>query len=180
MFESTIKALSLLNAESIFCAADALRKVALLGQTIWVFGNGGSAAAADHLETDLAYVRDESSTTIRVHSLSSNSALLTAVANDVGVQNIFSAQLKRKAIAGDICVIISSSGGSPNVLDAISYCKSTGIQTLGIFGAWGEGANSQVDYLIEIPSKIKDYHSVENAQLAICHALARLLRERLL
>jgi len=179
VFEETINALLGVNPEKVHDAAECLIDALSQKNTVWIIGNGGSASAADHLETDMSFVRSDVPTFLRIVSLSSNSSLLTAISNDVGVSDLFSIQIRKKALPGDCCVVISSSGASPNIIEAIKVCKSKDIRTIGIFGAWGGVANQLVDELIEIPSIKNDFHAVENAQLAVCHALSAIIKSRL-
>ncbi len=144
--------------------------------SIWIFGNGGSASTAEHLETDLSFVRHEIKTLkIRASALTGNSALITAIANDIGFENIFSQQLQRKAIKGDLCIVISASGKSSNLINAVKIAKQIGLRTIGLLGFDGGELAKQVDFSIIVETEIGKYGPVEDVHLAICHAISENL-----
>ena len=144
--------------------------------SIWIFGNGGSASTAEHLETDLSFVRHEIKTLkIRASALTSNSAFITAIANDIGFENIFSHQLQRKAIKGDLCIVISASGKSSNLINAVKIAKQIGLRTIGLLGFDGGELAKQVDFSIIVETEIGKYGPVEDVHLAICHAISENL-----
>lgn len=144
--------------------------------SIWIFGNGGSASTAEHLETDLSFVRHEIKTLkIRASALTGNSALITAIANDIGFENIFSHQLLRKAIKDDLCIVISASGKSLNLINAVKIAKQIGLRTIGLLGFDGGELAKQVDFSIIVETEIGKYGPVEDVHLAICHAISENL-----
>jgi len=161
--------------------ADEIFKCIENGNSIWIMGNGGSASTAEHFETDLSYVRMGSDfPKVRVAALSSNSAVITAIANDIGYQNIFSHQLHRKASKGDVCIFISASGNSPNLLNAAKTAKDLGLVSIGILGFDGGKLALNVEHLVIVRTEIGKYGPVEDMHLAICHELAGLIAQRLL
>ena len=97
------------NTDVTFFANEIVAKINS-GSSIWIMGNGGSASTAEHFETDLSYIKKESGfAKIKAFAITSNSSLITAIANDIGFDKVFSHQLNRKAAKGDICFIISAS-----------------------------------------------------------------------
>jgi len=156
--------------------ADLILECSKNNNSIWIFGNGGSASTAEHLETDLSFIRHEIKTLkIRASALTSNSALITAIANDVGFENIFSHQLLRKAIQGDLCIVISASGKSSNLIEAVKIAKQIGLRTIGLLGFDGGDLAKQVDFSIVVETEIGKYGPVEDVHLAICHAISEEL-----
>lgn len=148
--------------------------------SIWILGNGGSASTAEHFETDLSFIRYNSkSLKIRASALTSNSALITALANDIGFENIFSHQLLRKATEGDLCVVISASGNSLNLIRAVDVAKQIGLKSIGLLGFDGGKLASQVDFPIVVETEIGKYGPVEDVHLAICHAISQELLNRI-
>jgi D-sedoheptulose 7-phosphate isomerase len=148
--------------------------------SIWIFGNGGSASTAEHFETDLSFIRHNSkSLKIKASALTSNSALITAIANDIGFENIFSHQLQRKATEGDLCVVISASGNSLNLIRAVDVAKQIGLKSIGLLGFDGGKLASQVDFPIVVETEIGKYGPVEDVHLAICHAISQELLNRI-
>jgi D-sedoheptulose 7-phosphate isomerase len=156
--------------------ADLILECSKYNNSIWIFGNGGSASTAEHLETDLSFIRHDIKTLkIRASALTSNSALITAIANDVGFENIFSHQLLRKAIQGDLCIVISASGKSSNLIKAVKIAKQIGLRTIGLLGFDGGDLAKQVDFSIVVETEIGKYGPVEDVHLAICHAISEKL-----
>jgi len=148
--------------------------------SIWILGNGGSASTAEHFETDLSFIRYNSkSLKIKAFALTSNSALITALANDIGFENIFSHQLLRKATKGDLCVVISASGNSLNLIRAMDVAKQIGLNSIGLLGFNGGKLVGQVDYPIVVDTEIGKYGPVEDVHLAICHAISQNLLDRM-
>jgi D-sedoheptulose 7-phosphate isomerase len=149
--------------------------------SIWILGNGGSASTAEHFETDLAFVRYQiNAFKIRASALTSNSSLITAIANDIGFENIFSHQLIRKAIKGDICIVISASGKSLNLIKAVKIAKQLGLRTIGLLGFDGGDLAKQVDFSIILKTEIGKYGPVEDVHLAICHAISENLLNKII
>lgn len=143
------------------------------GSLIWIMGNGGSASTAEHFETDLLFLRkDRNFPKVRAFSLTTNSSVISAIANDINFESVFSRQLERKAVEGDICIIISASGNSPNLIRAARFAKEKGIKTIGLLGFDGGLLNDLVDYRIIVKTDIGKYGPVEDLHLSICHAIA--------
>ena len=148
--------------------------------SIWILGNGGSASTAEHFETDLSFVRyNRKSLKINAAALTSNSALISAISNDIGFDKVFSHQLQRKASSGDVCIVISASGNSVNLINGVRVAKQMGLKSIGILGFDGGELASQVDFSIVVKTEIGKYGPVEDAHLAICHAISRELLNRL-
>lgn len=149
-------------------------------KNIWLIGNGGSAATAEHFEIDLMYVKSAlSNGCIRITALTSNSAVITAIANDLGFKYIFSSQLERKAAEGDLCVIISASGSSENLIEAVKVCKLKQVKTLGLLGFDGGALLKLVDSSLHVLTETGAYGMVEDIHLSICHQISKLLLVKL-
>ena len=141
--------------------------------SIWILGNGGSASTAEHFETDLSFVRyDKKTLKINASALTSNSSLITAISNDIGFEKIFSHQLQRKASKGDLCIVISASGNSLNLIDGVKVAKLMGLTSIGLLGFDGGELAGQVDFSIITKTEIGKYGPVEDVHLAICHAIS--------
>lgn len=142
--------------------------------SIWILGNGGSASTAEHFETDLSFVRyDKKSLKINATALTSNSALISAISNDIGFEKVFSHQLQRKASNGDLCIVISASGNSLNLINGVKVAKQMGLKSIGILGFDGGELAIQVDFSIVVKTEIGKYGPVEDVHLAICHAISQ-------
>jgi len=151
-------------------------------KNIWIAGNGGSAATSDHFETDLLRFREDLPFNLKVKafSLCANSSNNTAIANDIGFEELFAIQLKRKGELGDVCILISASGSSNNIVKAAIECRASGIKTIGLFGFKGAGGSeSLIDILLCLDLPIDSYAEAENMHLSICHEIASRLRHLL-
>jgi len=148
------------------------------GQQVFTLGNGGSASTASHMAADLAKnTISANMRRFRVLSLNDNQALLTALANDLGYENVFSEQLKNLIRAGDLLVAISASGNSPNVLNAIRYAQRQCAEVVGILGFEGGEAARLADLSIIVPCS--HYGVVEDIHLVINHILVDYFGRRL-
>jgi len=109
-----------------------------------------------------------------IHSLSSNTSTITAVANDISYDDIFSFQLERYGKDGDLILCVSSSGNSPSILKALSMAKSKNIETISFVVFSGGGAKDICDNCIHIP--IQNYGIVEDIHHSLMHLLAQFIR----
>jgi D-sedoheptulose 7-phosphate isomerase len=149
--------------------------------TIYIAGNGGSAATASHWVNDLGKATKRAGQTpMRVMSLSDNVSWLTALANDEGYERVFSGQLENFAVPGDLLVVISASGNSPNLVQAVELARSRGVVTVGFLGFDGGVLKGQVDDCLWLPTEKGAYGLVESAHSLLCHILTDcLVRESL-
>lgn len=144
---------------------------------VFVAGNGGSAAIAEHLSCD--HCKGVGSNTgyfPRVHCLTSNVSMLTAYANDMKYSKVFSEQLANLADAGDLLIVISSSGNSPNIIEALKIAKIIGMKTVAFTGFDGGEARGLADISIHIP--VCNYGVVEDCHQIIMHMLAQYIRTK--
>ena len=149
-------------------------------RTVFLIGNGGSAANASHFGQDLAkgtLASMSATRRFRVIPLTDNIGFITALANDEGYDSIFEQQLRNLASAGDLLVAISGSGNSPNVLRAVEYARSIGMRTIGITGYDGGKLLRLADESVHIP--IDDMGMVEALHGVVFHHAMCFLRERL-
>ena len=120
---------------------------------VYVFGNGGSAADSQHIAGELVGRFKLERKALRAQALSTDTSILTCLANDYSYEMIFARQLEANARVGDIALGLSTSGNSANVLQAFEYAKKNGIKTIAITGQGGGKCADLVDCLIAIPSK---------------------------
>ena len=140
--------------------------------TIYVLGNGGSSAAASHMVNDWAIglkIRDIK--TINAISLSDNSAINFAIANDIGFENVFYMQLKGILKPNDIIIAISCSGNSLNIIKAIKYAKEIGSKIVGLTGFDGGDLKRLSDIKIHFQTQKGEYGLVEDAHSIVNHLL---------
>lgn len=149
--------------------------------TIFIAGNGGSATTATHFACDLSKTvlgeqPRQQKKRLKVLSLSDNIAVLTAWANDEGYEHIFSEQLKSLAKAGDLLIVITASGDSPNIIKAVDTAKELNLKTFGLLGFGGGKVKSLLEEKIIIDSD--DYGCVEGAHSVLGHLVSSLFRSR--
>ncbi len=173
------EALSGLDRAPLEAAAALLAKAYGTDTTVFVAGNGGSAATASHMAADfcktiLGKKPTEVDRRLRTVALSDNVALISAYGNDVSYDSIFGEQLLTLGRSGDLLIVISASGNSPNVIYALEAAKKAGITTIGLLGFGGGKAAGMVDVSIVVPSS--DYGIVEDGHAILMHALTQQLK----
>ncbi|HEY6792107.1 MAG TPA: SIS domain-containing protein [Trebonia sp.] len=157
-------------------AAEVLIDAYAKGTRMFCCGNGGSASIANHMQCDhVKGVRTATDLTPHVLSLSTNVELLTAIANDIGYEDVFVYQLQSQAVPGDVLVAVSSSGSSRNIVDAIAWANDNGLRTIAITGFEGGAARTTAEVAIHVDCT--NYGVVEDLHQAIMHALAQYVRQ---
>jgi D-sedoheptulose 7-phosphate isomerase len=148
-------------------------------RTVFVFGNGGSAASASHMMVDLNKGTAEAAPAkrLKVIALTDNVPLLTAWANDASYEHVFSEQLKNFVQAGDVAFAISASGNSANVLLALKTARERGASTLGLTGYQGGKMKSLCGICAVVPSE--NMQLIEDMHHAMLHSIFTVVRERL-
>jgi D-sedoheptulose 7-phosphate isomerase len=149
------------------------------GRTVFVIGNGGSAANASHFAQDLSKgtVPDLEGKRLRALSLADSMAFVTAIANDIGFERVFELQLRQFAAKGDVLVAISGSGNSPNVVRAAEYARQAGLKVVGVTGFDGGRLLGLADIRLHVP--IAHMCKAEAVHAILLHMTADLLRDRL-
>ena len=123
------------------------------GNKILICGNGGSAADSQHIAAELVGRFEKERRAIPAIALSTDTSILTAIANDYQYQNIFSRQIEALGKKGDILLAISTSGNSPNILMAIETANENGLICIALTNENGGAVKSKCDVLIAVPSK---------------------------
>lgn len=145
---------------------------------VFVMGNGGSSSTASHMAADLAKnTIGPNMRRFRITSLNDNAAIVTALANDLGYENVFAEQLTSLMRAGDVLIAVSASGNSPNILNAMRYARTRSAEVVGLFGFDGGQAAGLADVSITVPSN--DYGVVEDVHLVVNHMLVDFFRDQL-
>ena len=143
---------------------------------VFVFGNGGSAANASHFITDLGKgASDKLGRRFRCSSLNDNVSWMTAIGNDYAYEDVFVRQLENFARPGDLLMVMSVSGNSPNVVKAVEWAKRNGVYTIAMVG----GKRGRLAELADLPVVIDSHHygRVEDAHMAICHMICYAFME---
>lgn len=157
--------------------SDILTTACERGNKILLFGNGGSAADAQHIAAEFVGRFAFDRPAIPALALSVNSSCVTAIGNDYGFDLIFSRQLEALARAGDVAIGISTSGDSQNVLRAVTVARGLGLQTVGLTGCHGGKLKNCVDYCICVPSN--ETPRIQECHILIGHIISELVEEAL-
>jgi len=175
-FEESARAAASIDWSEVDRAARILTDAYTTGATVFSCGNGGSAAIANHLQCDhLKGVRTKTDLSPRVVSLSSNVELLTAIANDIGYDDVFTYQLESQSKAGDVLMAISSSGRSPNIVGALAWAREHDVHTIALTGFTGGAARTVADVAIHVDCS--NYGVIEDLHQAAMHAIAQYIRQ---
>jgi len=147
------------------------------GHKILVFGNGGSAAEAQHFAAELVNKFLKPRGPLRAISLTTDTSALTSIGNDSSFDQVFSRQVEAFAEEGDIALALSTSGNSPNIVLALEAAKERKMVTVALTGKGGGKLGPIVDYLLDIPCKKTP--RIQEVHLLLLHMLAQELEERL-
>jgi len=158
-------------------AADMVRDTVKQGRTLFFCGNGGSAADAQHLATEyvVRYMRERRA--VAAIALTTDTSLLTAAANDLGFDQVFARQIEALARPGDLLIIHSTSGDSPNVLRAAESARSVGVKVLAFSARSGGALRALADLTIVVPTQRTD--RAQELHLCIEHAICELIEQEL-
>ncbi len=150
--------------------AQVLLDIHAMGKRVFVCGNGGSAANAMHLANDLLY---GSGLNMNVEALPANTAVLTCLANDRGYDDIFAQQITAKGQSGDLLIVLSGSGNSPNIIEAIKAAQRCGMVTSGILGYSGGLCKELIDIVVHV--EVDDMQIAEDFQMMLGHMITQWL-----
>jgi D-sedoheptulose 7-phosphate isomerase len=163
-------------AEPIAQAADMLSGALRGGRRVYVFGNGGSASDAQHIAGELVGRFLLERAALPAVALSTDTSILTAVANDLGYEQVFARQLEALGRTGDVAVALSTSGNSPNIVVALQQARRVGMRTIVLTGRGGGRSAELADILLDVDSdsspRIQETHAV------IYHILCELVEAR--
>ena len=164
------------QTDVILKVADRITQALRSGNKVILFGNGGSAADAQHIASELAgklYIDREPLAAV---SLTTNTSSLTAIANDYEYREVFARQLKALAKDGDVAIGISTSGDSPNVIAALEEAKRCGVVTMAFVGSGGK-LKEIAEYVLSVPST--DTPRIQEAHILAGHIICYLVEEAL-
>jgi len=165
------------NADRLVSLADRIAERVKKGGQVLVFGNGGSAADAQHFAGELVGRFTKEGPPIPALALTTDTSIMTAVGNDYGYEHIFKRQMEAHGRPNDIAVGISTSGNSKNVLEAMQVAKSRGLLTVAMTGEGGGKLGALVDEVFAAPSK--DTPRIQEVHHLMNHILCELLEARL-
>jgi len=165
------------QADAFAAAAGACVERLGTGGKLLLFGNGGSAADAQHLAAELTVRLRCDRRPIAALALTADTAVLTAAGNDLGFQQIFARQIEALGQAGDIALAISTSGRSPNVLEGLAAARRRGLLTVGLCGANPSEMAALCDHLLAVPSAVTA--RVQELHIVLGHMLCSAIEQGL-
>jgi len=176
-FAEECKVLAGISAEEVGNLARQIEAIRVANATVFVAGNGGSASTASHFATDIGVGSLRRANPVRVVSLCDNSAVITALANDVSYATVFEQQLRLLGRPNDLVILISASGNSENLVKLYECAQELGVKSFSITGFSGgklkeltSGSN------IHVQTRDGAYGMVEDIHLAICHVITECVR----
>ena len=174
-FRSSVDACS----QSINKAAQLIIEALENGQKVLWCGNGGSAAQAQHLSTELiGGLRDHHRPPIPSLSLTTDSSMLTAWSNDISFETVFSRQIEALGQSGDVLVALSTSGNSTNIINAVKMARERGLNTIILTGQEGGKLKDFGDVVIRIPSS--DTQHIQEGHIAVGHVICEIAENTLI
>lgn len=161
---------------AVRAAGEAIVAALMRGNTVLVAGNGGSAAEAQHFAAEIAGRYKKERRGLPSIALTTDTSILTAIGNDYSFDEIFARQVEAIGRRGDVLVLMSTSGNSPNLLRAAERAKGKGISTIGLLGKGGGALAPLIDLAVIVPSD--DTPRIQEVHLLLVHALSELVDER--
>lgn len=187
MFDEVLEKVKIENREVIeatlvMCSEDIRKLIELAeitfegGGRLFVFGNGGSASDALHLEAELVGNMSGLTAQFPAFSLVDRPSVITSISNDFGYEEVFSKQLEVLGSKGDMVIVITTSGTSQNCLKAIDVARSKGINIAVLTGEGGKNLKDKVDVCVVVPSS--DTQRVQEAHIVIIHIFCEVLKRK--
>jgi D-sedoheptulose 7-phosphate isomerase len=163
------------NAERLLATGGRMAMALKAGGKVLVFGNGGSAADAQHLAGELVgrFVRDR--VALAAIALTTDPSIVTAIGNDLGFEAVFGRQVEAHGRPGDVAIGITTSGQSPNVVEGLRVARERGLVTIGLTGRGGGKVASLVDHLIDVPHH--DTARIQEVHTMVVHVLCQIVEE---
>ncbi|MCS6816493.1 MAG: D-sedoheptulose 7-phosphate isomerase [Blastocatellia bacterium] len=161
------------HAEDVARAAELMIAALRSGRKILLFGNGGSAADAQHIAAELVNRYRRERPALAALALTTDTSILTSIANDASFEDVFSRQIEALGEPGDVAVAISTSGRSPNVVRAVEVARRLGLRTIGLLGRDGGLVGQLVDVPLIVPSD--ETARIQETHITLGHILCELI-----
>jgi D-sedoheptulose 7-phosphate isomerase len=162
------------HAEEVARAASLIAETFASGGKLLIFGNGGSAADAQHIAGEFVNrFLLEKRKALPAIALSTDGGILTCIANDTGFERVFARQVEAFGVRGDVCLAISTSGTSPNVVRAVEQARSQGLKTIGLLGRDGGRVARLCDLALTVPCQ--DTQRIQETHNLIGHIICELV-----
>ncbi len=166
------------NLETLLSVIDLIAQAFLRGNKLLLFGNGGSAADAQHIAAEFVNRFRIDRPPLPALALTTDTSAITSIANDYDYKEIFAKQVKALGKEGDVALAISTSGNAANVLAAIDACKKLKVITVGLTGGDGGKLASKVDYLLCV-SEGKNTARIQETHILVGHVICEMVDQRL-
>lgn len=166
------------NVDTLEKVIDLIVSAFQAGKKLFLFGNGGSAADAQHIAAEFVNRYLIERPPLPAIALTTDTSALTSIMNDDGPAEVFAKQLQALAKAGDVALAISTSGNSPNVLRALAVCRECGLHTVGLTGGTGGKMTALVDYLLCV-SATAVTPRIQETHILVGHVICELVDQKL-
>jgi len=163
------------QAAVLLQVGDAMARCLLSGGRVLAFGNGGSAADAQHLASELVGRFQRERPGLSALALAADPSVMTALSNDMGFEAVFRRQVEAHGRAGDVAVGISTSGCSPNVIEGLRAARQRGLLTVGLTGNGGGKLAGLVHHLLDVPHA--DVPRIQEVHTMVIHVLCQIVEE---
>ena len=160
-----------------YAAVDLLIRRYRAGGRLYIAGNGGSAADAQHLAAEFVSKLARDRAPLPAEALTTDSSILTAIANDYGFDQVFARQLAGKATERDVFLGITTSGESTNILQALAHCRAVGLPSIVLTGRGGGRARALADHCIAVPGQATS--TVQELHILLAHTLCETVEAAL-
>lgn len=168
--------LDVIDPETLGKVVSAMINAFKNGNTVYVVGNGGSAATASHMQADFRFfVRYFSKFRPKIIALTDNVPMITAIGNDNNFEDVFVEQMKGQFVAGDVLIAISASGNSPNLVKAAAYANELGGVSIAFVGFLGGKLNEISTIPLYTPNPKGDYGPIEDVHMILNHVIVNYL-----
>src|SRR3989454_8008544 len=181
LFEASARAREVFlqeNADALERAVDLVAEALGAGRKLLLFGNGGSAADAQHLAAELVGRFQRERRPLPAIALTTDTSALTAIANDYGYDQVFARQVRALGAAGDVAIALSTSGNSPNVLRAVEACREKGLHVIGLTGGDGGALAPVVDASLRVSASTRSMR-IQETHILIGHVICEMVDRRL-
>jgi D-sedoheptulose 7-phosphate isomerase len=165
------------HAAAVARAAQLISEAMRAGNKLLIFGNGGSAADAQHIAAELAFRMGRERAALPALALTTDSSLLTAISNDRAFDYVFARQLQALGRPGDVALAISTSGNSANIIEALKQARASELTTIGLLGNTGGQAASLVDLALIVPHT--DTPRIQEVHITVSHIICELIEDDL-
>lgn len=166
------------NLDTLITVIEVIAEAFIRGNKLLLFGNGGSAADAQHIAAEFVNRFRIERPPLPALALTTDTSAITSIANDYDYKEIFAKQIKALGKDGDVAVAISTSGNSVNILEAIGACKKVHVTTVGLTGGDGGKMAHRVDYLLRV-SESKNTARIQETHILVGHVICQMVDQKL-